>query len=80
MGLKLKYRTAGSGFESRRKKKICRPPRPNPPSKCGAAKNIYAKQERLTLVCRVTWVSTERVNKILNSVRQHNQLYYSRQL
>jgi len=48
IGLKLKYRAAGSGFGSRRGKKKLFPGPPHPPSKCEATKNIDTKQERLT--------------------------------
>ena len=33
-----------------------------PPSKCGQAKNVYTKSERLSLSFRVTWVWSERVH------------------
>jgi hypothetical protein len=48
--LKLKDRATGSGFGSRKKIGFL-----HPPSKCGAAKNIYTKQERLPLIGRVNW-------------------------
>ena len=32
------------------------------PSKSRLAKNLYAKSERLTLSCRVTWAWSERAN------------------